>query len=240
MASGSKFSFSDMRNPLFLHPSDNPLSISVTKLQGAGDYRTWKRSMEIQLSSKRKLGFVTGLEVGSVTDATEALQWDTCNSMKQLETRFHLTHGSRKYKLSKEVYALKQNGSPVNDYFTSLSSLWVELDSMNLLPAITTDSDDVSKLLKAIHTQKEECKLFQFLNGLDDVYGPQRSQLLMTVPLPSVEMACAAIQQEESQRDVLKSSFPYENEMSVMFTKSSASTDRPFSCTIGICFVSMA
>lgn len=81
MASGSKFSFSDMQNPLFLHPSDNPLSISVTKLQGAGDYRSWKRSMEIQLSSKRKLGFVNGTEVRNTTDLTEAAQWDTCNSM---------------------------------------------------------------------------------------------------------------------------------------------------------------
>lgn len=81
MTSGSKFSFSDMQNPLFLHPSDNPLSISVSKLQGAADYRAWKRSMEIQLSSKRKLGFVQGTEIRSATDATEALQWDTSNSM---------------------------------------------------------------------------------------------------------------------------------------------------------------
>lgn len=230
MASGSKFSFSDMQNPLFLHPSDNPLSISVTKLQGTTDYRSWRCSMEIQLSSKRKLGFVDGTEIKSTTDPTEALQWDTCNSMvtswihnnisdsikksvlfitsasevwKQLEKRFQLTHGSRKYKLSKDVYGMKQNGATLADYFTTLSSLWEELDSMNLLPAVSTVSDDVSKLLKAINSQKEEAKLFQFLNGLDDIYSPQRNQLLMLTPLPSVEMACSAIQQEESQQSYL-------------------------------------
>ncbi|XP_074337518.1 uncharacterized protein LOC141674715 [Apium graveolens] len=213
--------------------------------------------MEIQLSSKRKLGFVNGTEVRSTTESPEAVQWDTCNSMviswihnnvcdsikqsilfitsasevwKQLEKRFQLTHGSRKYKISKEVYGMKQNGATVNEYFTSLSSLWEELDSMNLLPTVTTTSDDISRLLKALHTQKEEGKLFQFLNGLDDVYSPQRSQLLMITPLPSVEMACAAIQQEESQREVLKSTFSFENNMSAMFTKSS--TDRPMQCTI--------
>lgn len=136
MAITSKFSFVDMQNPLFLHPSDGPLSISVTKLQGAFDYRTWRRSMEIQLASKRKLGFVEGREIKSATDTTEALQWETCNNMviswlhnnvcdsikqsvlfvnyaleiwKLLEKRFQLSNGSKKYKLSRDLYSLKQN-----------------------------------------------------------------------------------------------------------------------------------
>ncbi|XP_074322965.1 uncharacterized protein LOC141659925 [Apium graveolens] len=185
MASGSKFSFSDMQNPIFLHPSDNPLSISVTKLQGATDYRSWKRSMEIQLSSKRKLGFVEGTEVRSTTDQTEAIQWDTCNSM----IRFQLTNGSHKYKLNRELFALKQNGST------------------------------------------EEAKLFQFLNGLDDVYDGQRSQLLLMNPLPSVDMACASIQQEESQRLVLANNPSYDTDLSTMFSKTSITVVKPPICT---------
>ncbi|XP_074341850.1 uncharacterized protein LOC141679244 [Apium graveolens] len=257
MASGSKFSFSNMQNPLFLHPSDNPLSISVTKLQGASDYRTWKRSMEIQLSSKRKLGFVEGTEIRSTTEISEAVQWDTCNSMvtswihnnisdsikqfvlfitstsevwKQLEKCFQLTHGSRKYKLSKELFGLKQNGARIVDYYTSLSSLWAELDSMNLLPTVTTVSEEVLALLKAIQTQKEESHLFQFLNGLDESYGPLRSQLLMLSPLPSVEMASAAIQQEESQRDILKNPLTCDSDMSAMYSKTSFNPRKPLVC----------
>ncbi|XP_074323254.1 uncharacterized protein LOC141660189 [Apium graveolens] len=259
MASGSKFRFSDMQNPLFLHPSNNPFSISVTKLQGAGDYRSWKRSMEIQLSSKRKLGFVDGTEVKNLSSPTEALQWDTCNSMvtswihnnvsdfiknsilfitsasevwKQLEKRFQLTHGSRKYKLSREMFELKQNGCSVVDFYTSLSSLWEEIESMNLLPTLTTVTLEMTILLQVLTTQKEEAKLLQFLNGLDDLYIPQRSQLLLLHPLPSVEMACAAIQQEESQRDILKPSLSFDNDMSAMLSKVTISPDRNLLCSV--------
>lgn len=191
----NRLSFTDLQNPLFMHPSDGPLSISVPKLQGASDYRAWRRSFEIQLLAKRKLGFVDGSVTRSTTDGVEASQWDTCNNMviswihnnisenikssvlfintacdiwKQLEKRFSLTNGSRKYKLNKDLFSLKQNGMKVSDYFTSLSSLWEEIDSMNMLPTISNVTPEVTKLLTAIDVIKEEAKLFQFLNGLDD------------------------------------------------------------------------
>lgn len=81
MASNGRFTFADMQNPLFLHPSDGPLSISVAKLQGAGDFRSWKRSFELQISAKRKLGFLTGTVIKNTDDEIQATQWDTCNDM---------------------------------------------------------------------------------------------------------------------------------------------------------------
>ena len=244
MTTTGRFSFADMQNPLFLHPSDGPLSVSVSKLQGASDYRSWRRSFEIQLSSKRKLGFVNGIVTRSTADETQATQWDTCNDLviswlhnnvsdnirqsilfinsaydvwKQLEKRFMLSNGSRKYKLTRDLFGLKQNKLKINDYFTTLSSLWEEIDSMNTLPAITTVASDVTTLLTTLETQKAESKLFQFLNGLDDNYSAIRSQLLLQNPLPTVDIAYAAIQQEESQSDVLTQS---EIELSAMYSQS--------------------
>lgn len=51
---------------------------------------------------------------------------------------------------------------------------------------------------------QEDERLFEFLNGLDEVYNLQRSNMLMRTPLPTVDEAYCMIQQEESQREMLK------------------------------------
>lgn len=237
MAAGSRFSFADLQNPLFLHPSDGPTSVTVPKLQGAEDYRAWRRSIEIQLASKRKLGFVNGSEHRSTTDAIDAVQWDTCNNMviswlhnnisdsikksilfvnsasdvwKLLEKRFQLTNGSCKYKLNRDLFSVKQNGLSLVEYFTMLSSIWEEIDAMTVLPVITHITDEIRAFLTVLEVQKQESRLFQFLNGLDECYASQRSQLLMLDPLPTVDVACSVIQQEESQRKTLNENSSHE------------------------------
>ncbi|PWA76918.1 hypothetical protein CTI12_AA175200 [Artemisia annua] len=81
-----------------------------------------------------------------------------------------------------------------------MTCFWEELDSINVLPVISVVSQEVSVFLAALSKQKKDQRLFQFLNGLDEHYSNQMSQILMIVPLPSVENACSLLQQEKSQR----------------------------------------
>ncbi|PWA90678.1 hypothetical protein CTI12_AA098680 [Artemisia annua] len=222
------------QNPLYLHPSDGPGSLTVQeKLNGAQNYRAWHRAIEIGLSTKGKLGFVRGTIARSTTDANLVELWDTCNNMvicwligsvnesiaksimfigtsseiwTQLEKRFALSDGSRRYKLNKDTYEITQSGGSISEYYTKMKCVWEELDSVNVLPVISVVSQEVSLFLSALSKQKEDQRLFQFLNGLDDQYTNQRSQILMIVPLPSVENACSMLQQEESQRQLFGSS----------------------------------
>ena len=134
------------------------------KLVGAQNYRSWRRSMEIALATKRKLGLVQGTVLRPNDDPVKSEMWDTCNCMiiawiqnsvsesigksilfldsareiwLQLEQRFSLSNGSRKYRLNKEIYEVKQNHGPVSEYYTKLRCLWEELESMSQLPKIS-------------------------------------------------------------------------------------------------------
>lgn len=59
--------------------------------------------------------------------------------------------------------------------------------------------------------------------------GAQRSQLLMLNPLPSVEMACAAMQQEESQNEVLSQGVMGDENVLAMYSK--GNRDKVLMCT---------
>ncbi|KAL2927618.1 Retrovirus-related Pol polyprotein from transposon RE2 [Bienertia sinuspersici] len=88
-----KLFFADMKNPLFLHPSDNASSIQVEKLQGVADYRSWRRSMEINLSSKQKMGFVTRATKQDHSDKI----WEEIDSMNTLPILTSLTTEMTKF-----------------------------------------------------------------------------------------------------------------------------------------------
>ncbi|KAL2892510.1 Retrovirus-related Pol polyprotein from transposon RE1 [Bienertia sinuspersici] len=218
-----------MTNPYYLHPNEGTLAVSE-KLQGVSNYRSWKRTMEIALAGKRKLGFVTRRVKRDPADVKKQELCDTCNSVvmswlhasmnesikksvlyytrasdiwEVLEKRFTVSNRATKYRLNKKLYEMEQNGRSINEYYTMMCGVWEELEELNQTPAITEMNPEIRAYIEALKMQKEEQHLFQFLYGLDESYAQQRSQILMRTPLPTVEEACAQLQQEEAQREVL-------------------------------------
>ncbi|PWA93716.1 hypothetical protein CTI12_AA068750 [Artemisia annua] len=100
-----------------------------------------------------------------------------------------LSDGSRKYKLNMNTYAISQSSGLVSEYYTKIKCV----------PDVTF-TPEISVFLTALNQQKEKQRLFQFHNGLYEHYGNLRSQLLLMVPIPSVENACSMLQQEKSKR----------------------------------------
>ncbi|GJS40603.1 serine carboxypeptidase S28 family protein [Tanacetum coccineum] len=188
------------QNPLYFHPSNRPSSLTVQeKLTGAQNYRACRREIEIGLSTKRELGFIKGTVVNHVFGTASEI-W------QQLEKCFSLNDGSTKYKLNKDTYEITQFGSSIREYYTKMKCVWEELDNINVLPVLAVVTPEILVYLVALNKKKEEQRLFQFLNGLEDHFSHQRSQILMIDPLPSVENACSLLQQEDSQRLLFKSS----------------------------------
>ncbi|KAL2931397.1 Protein translocase subunit SecA [Bienertia sinuspersici] len=219
----------DSTNPIYIHPFDGPTSVVVEKLEVASNYRAWRRDMELSLAAKRKLGFVIGGVRKDISNVAKKEAWDTCNSMvitwilrnvsetikksvmfmnsvqqiwSQLEQRFLVTNGARKYSLDRQMYSTKQGGRVVFEYYTDLRVLWEELQALTIMPPLTEMNAEVASYVEALRCHQEEQRLFQFLNGLDEAFSHQRSQMLLMTKLPHVEEACKIIQQEESQREI--------------------------------------
>ena len=71
----------DSRNPLYLHPLDNPGAALVPILFNGGGYGSWRRSVLRALSAKNKLGFVNGDCKKPGVNSAHIRHWERCDDM---------------------------------------------------------------------------------------------------------------------------------------------------------------
>lgn len=74
--------------------------------------------------------------------------------------------------------------------------MWKQFDELVNLPTCTCNG------AKEFYEHNPFLKLMQFLMGLDDVYLPVRSDILIRDPLPNVKTAFSIISREESHREI--------------------------------------
>jgi len=216
---------------LFLHPSEHPNSILVNELLNGRNYGTWKKSMEIALTAKNKLGFVLGTCTAPTVNTPMFAQWDRCDKMviswllhnvektisdsilfssssrqiwTDLQQRFGQSDGTRFFQVKRELYSISQSNQDIATYFTHIKKLWDEHDSMMTIPTCTCGIE--CACYKFVHKLIEKEQLIQLLMGLNDVYKTVRGNILMSKPPPSVSEAYYMLLQEEHQREMSSSS----------------------------------
>jgi len=204
-----------------------------------------KKSVEIALIAKNKLGFVLG--TCSRPDTTSPLynQWDRCDKMViswllhavekrisdsilfssssrqiwlDLEQRFGQSDGTRFFQVKKDLYSISQGNHDIAAYFTEIKKLWDEHDSMITIPTCSCGINCATYIYNQKMKDKEQ--LIQLLVGLNDVYKGVRGNILMSRPLPNVCEAYYMLLQEEHQREM--SSEVHLNPQSVAFNSVTA------------------
>ncbi|KAL6322595.1 hypothetical protein AAG906_009909 [Vitis piasezkii] len=150
----------DAANPYFLHHSDHPGMVLVSKPLNGDNYSTWCRAMTISLNAKSKLGFIDGTTtMPSATDKPdEHASWKKCNDMilswilnslsqdladsvifsttaqevwEDLRDRFSQSNAPRIFQIERDIACLTQDQMTVAAYYTRLKKLWDELGSYN-------------------------------------------------------------------------------------------------------------
>nr|KYP33639.1 hypothetical protein KK1_045497 [Cajanus cajan] len=121
--------------------------------------------------------------------------------LTNLRERFSQGYLLRVVELEEEIYSLKQGSNNVIVYYTSLKSLWENLDNFKpFLPC--------SCSAKTFHQQDF---IILFLKGLDDYFSMVRSQILLLDPLPSTNRVFSMIIQHERQHTGAKTNKKYDH-----------------------------
>ena len=124
-------------------------------------------------------------EFGNIDIAKEV--WDL------LVTRYAGPSGARNFKLTRELYQIRQEpGERITVYHSRLKSIWDQLIASE--PVLSNSADT-----KLVYVHREQGQLFQFLMGLRDEFELARSYILHQDPLPTVSQAIHKLVDNETR-----------------------------------------
>lgn len=104
---------------------------------------------------------------------------------------------ARMYDLHQKVAKLRQGDQTLAEYYSTLCSLWGEIDFYKNFRAKCTE--DAALYNKEV----EETRIFEFLAGLHPDYEPMRVLILGKDPLPSLNEVFSYMSQEEDRRHIM-------------------------------------
>ncbi|CAM8989719.1 unnamed protein product [Rhodiola kirilowii] len=216
----------------YVTPADDPLYVSgnenvgaslvTAELTGSENYIPWRKSMEVVLAVKTKLGFVRG-DCAKPSDPYQLARWDRCNvvvltwilnsvskeivaslvhsgncmsAWNDLHSRFAGSVESSLYSVQQEIAELTQNGSTIASYYGKLVHLWGNEDALMNEEPCTLGAACVAT--KCANDRKMRNIIMKLLMGLDETYNAAKSQLLHMRPAPILQEVYNTLTREES------------------------------------------
>nr|KYP76129.1 hypothetical protein KK1_020354 [Cajanus cajan]KYP76822.1 hypothetical protein KK1_021080 [Cajanus cajan] len=168
------------------------------------NYHTWSRSMMMSLLTKNKEGFIDGsIQEPSANSSIRAF-WQRCNTMVLgwlvrsisaeiaqsiiwrskasevwAELKERLSHADlfRISEIQEEIYSLKQGDLSITKYYTSMKTLWDELEILDPIPTCICNAKCTCDALMNLNKHRNTKTTVRFLRGLNEQYSTVRSQL---------------------------------------------------------------
>lgn len=178
--------------------------------------------MCISLDAKNKIGFIDGTLIRPPDIDPTFRLWSRCNSMvkswllnyvspqiyrsilrltdasdiwRDLHGRIHLTNLPRTFNLTQEIQDLRQGTMSLSEYYTTLKTLWDNLEG-----ADEPDKPCVCGNAARIQLKADIAKIVKFLAGLNESYTIIRRQIIMKKVLPSLGVIYNILDQDDSQK----------------------------------------
>ncbi|KAJ0471582.1 hypothetical protein HanLR1_Chr15g0559371 [Helianthus annuus] len=202
-------------------------SLRINLKLNSQNYALWARMIRVAIGGKSKslLSHLTGKPAPPKPNDENFDQWEQDDlvvfswliqniepalasnltefpTAKTLWDALVATYGSGKDKLQTfdlhvKANGIKQNGSPLEDFWIVMQWVWGEIERRD--PNPITCTEDINTYNKI----RSEQKLFQFLNALDRQYDIVKREILRWDPLPSAEGAYAAVRKEMAHQGIL-------------------------------------
>nr|XP_009777514.1 PREDICTED: uncharacterized protein LOC104227083 [Nicotiana sylvestris] len=209
----------DPSHPFYIHPTDSPGSQLVAIPFYGTSFVHWRSSMLTSLSTKNKLGIMTGKVAQHPPNSPYYPFWERCNDMvkawitnslpreiaasvmclstarevwSDINERFGQSNGSKYIQIQREISSTSQGSSDIATYFTRMRALWDELNSFYV--GLICSCGTLPKFIEDQH-------LFQFLSGLNESYSTVKSSIMLMSLLPSISKAYSLLQYDESQKE---------------------------------------
>ncbi|KAG7543242.1 Reverse transcriptase RNA-dependent DNA polymerase [Arabidopsis thaliana x Arabidopsis arenosa] len=218
-----QFDYTDAHySPFALSNGDSLGNTLVSEVLDGSNFSSWKIAMFVALDAKNKIVFVDGTLPRPHEFDPSFRVWSRCNSMvkswilnsvtkqiyksilrfndaveiwKDLITRFNITNLPRSYHLTQQIWGLQQGSMSLSEYYTSLKTLWDDLDGANC-----ADTCQNCKCCVATASKADHAKIVKFLAGLNESYTTIRSQIIMKKTIPELAQIYNLLDQDHSQR----------------------------------------